>query len=140
MRVDFSNGVISDRLQALTRALDADPVLPGRLLVCSGTWPGRGAALGVANQVLASFAFARPSLVGVTGTTLTLSALGTILVTVSGDAEWARLVDGAGVFVCDLDVSLPSGNGAVKLTTASGTLTLYAGGELSATVAQFAEA
>lgn len=139
MRVEFSNAVISDRLQALTRALDLDPVLPGKLLIYSSTWPGRGVAPTGANQLLATFTFSRPSLSNVTYKTLTLMALGTVLVSVSGDAEWARMVDGAGGFVCDLDVSLPGMGGAVELTTVNNTLTLYAGGELSATLARLVD-
>lgn len=139
MLVEFSNAVISDRLQALTRALDLDPVLPGKLLIYSAAWPGRGVAPAPANQLLATFTFNRPSLGGVTFKTLTLNALGTTLVAVSGEAAWARMTDGAGGFVCDLDVSLPGLGGAVELTTANNTLTLYAGGELSATLARLVD-
>ena len=59
--------------------------------------------------------------------------------TATGEATWARMVNGAGQFVVDLDVGLPTDNTAVKLTTVSGTLMIYAGGELSVTLARLQE-
>ena len=137
MRVDFSLAVISDRLQALTRALDADPVLPGRLLIYGGAIPPIGQQ--AAGQLLTSFSFGRPSLSNVSGRILTLGNPMTILATATGEATWARMVNGAGQFVVDLDVGLPTDNTAVKLTTVSGTLMIYAGGELSVTLARLQE-
>ncbi len=138
MRVDFSLAIISDRLQALTRALDADPVLPGRLLIYGGTAPSTGQPPDTA-PLLASFSFSRPSLDNVTNKVLTLLNPTTVLVTTTGEATWARMVNGAGQFVVDLDVGLPADNAAVRLTTTSGTLMLYAGGELSVSLARLVE-
>ena len=49
-----------------------------------------------------------------------------------------RCTDGAGNFVLDMDVSLPGGGGAVELTTEGATLTVYAGGIVTVSLAGFA--
>ena len=138
MRVEFSGSVTSDMLRSITRGLDADPVVAGRLLVFSGPWPGKGSAPTGANSILVLFPFNRPSLASVLGNTLALSYTGTVLAQGSGEAVWARCVDGAGNFVVDLDVSLPGGGGAVELTIEGGSLTVYAGGIVSMALAGFA--
>lgn len=137
MRVRFAGSVVSDMLRSITRALDANPDAPGRLLVFSGAWPGEGSAPTGANSVLLTYTFNRPSLAGVAGRTLGLSYVASVLAQGSGEAVWARCVDGAGNFVVDLDVSLPDGDGAVHLTTEGGTLNVYAGGLVTMAVAGF---
>lgn len=135
--IEFSNSVISDRLQALTRALDSDPNLPGRLLVYSGDRPARGANAPTGAFLLATLSFYRPSLDNVLQRVLTLRNPPTTLVSVSGLATWARLVNGAGQFVADMDVGA-TGDSAECLINAA-TSQLYAGGELSVSLAKLSE-
>lgn len=138
----MSLAVISDRLQALTRQLDGDPVLPGRLLVYDGQRPVSGGTPDGCN-LLATVVFNRPSLDNVTGKTLTLLQPNTVLVQWSGLATWARMVNGVGQFVADMDAGVDPATCEVVIRKVSGlpadTAQLYAGGELSITVAQLVE-
>jgi hypothetical protein len=135
--ISFSNAVISDRLQALTRALDSDPLLPGRLLIYSDTRPARGATPPVGAYLLASLSFTTPSLDNVLASVLTLRNPVTTLVNISGLATWARMVNGAGQFVADMDVGA-TGSSAECIINATDTQ-LWAGGELSVSLARLSE-
>lgn len=135
--IEFSNAVISDRLQALTRALDSDPNLPGRLLVYSGDRPARGANAPASAFLLATLSFYRPSLDNVLQRVLTLRNPPTTLVSVSGLATWVRMVNGAGQFVADMDVGI-TGSGA-ECVIAGDSTQLYAGGDLSVSLAKLSE-
>lgn len=135
--IEFSLAVISDRLQALTRALDSDPVMPGRLLVYSGTRPAQGAAPGAGSYLLATLSFVRPSLDNVLQAVLTLRNPPTTLVQVSGLATWARMVNGAGQFVADMGAGI-TGSGA-ECIVAGASAQLFAGGELSVSLAKLSE-
>lgn len=135
--IAFSLAVISDRLQALTRALDSDPNLPGRLLVYSGDRPARGANAPASAFLLATLSFYRPSLDNVLERVLTLRNPPTTLVSVSGLATWARMVNGAGQFVADMDVGATGS--AAECVISAATSQLYAGGELSVSLAKLSE-
>lgn len=137
--ITFSQTVISDRLQALTRALDTDDT-PGKLLIYSAPIPSPGQAAGAA-IALCSLSFPKPSLSGVAGKVLTLINPAPGIVTATGVAAWARLVTGNGVYIADLDVGLPLSAAAVVLDNGADvpTLTLYAGGEITVTLATLQE-
>lgn len=136
----FSQAVIEDRLQALTRALDSDPNGGGQLKIYPATQPSAGA--GVSTAPLAVLTFAKPSLNNVTGAVLTLNNPAQAMVLVSGVAAWARLENGAGQWVADLNVGLAGSGAAVALSNGAATpsLQLYAGGTVSVTLAKLAEA
>ena len=134
MSISFSAAVVSDRLRALTRALDSGGT-GGKLLIYGGTQPAAGAS---ASGVLAIFTFPVPSLDGVTGSTLTLNEPPAALVSATGDATWGRLTDGAGNWIADVTVGV-TGSGAV-IVIDSDTPTVYAGAQLTVTVATLTEA
>ena len=136
---DFSPAVVSDRLRAFSRFLDLEPAQPGQILIYGSAKPAPGASAGVGVQPLATLTLYQPCLDGVVANVMTLLAPPPALVATSGDAVWARFVNGAGQWAFDCLVSLPSGNAPVKLTTATGTLTLYAGGQLSCAPITLAE-
>lgn len=136
--IAFSLAVISDRLQALTRAMDADPVQPARLRIYSAPVPSSGQPPDTA-QLLATLVFPKPSLSSVSVTTLTLLNPATTLVATTGEAAWARIENGAGQYVADLDVGVVGSGAAVILYNGSNSLMLYAGGELSVTLAKLQE-
>lgn len=136
--IAFSLAVISDRLQALTRAMDADPVQPARLRIYSAPVPSAGQPPDTA-QLLATLVFPKPSLSSVSVTTLTLLNPTTTLVATTGEAAWARIENGAGQYVADLDVGGAGSSAAVILDNGSNSLMLYAGGELSVTLAKLQE-
>lgn len=141
MKVAFSPAVISDRLQALTRALDLDPTNPGRLHIISAPAPADGQPIPPSSQILATVLFSKPSLSGVTGNVLTLLNPPTALVLATGEAAWARMENGSNQWVADLDVGLPGENAAVEIDNGNGpkTLMLFAGGEFSITLARLQE-
>lgn len=144
MTTNYSLAVISDRLQALTRRLDADLALPGRLLLYSAPRPASGdLAQGPAAQ-LAALVFPKPSIANVTGSTLTLQSPATALAQATGDVAWARLVNGSGQFVADMDAGIDPLVCEVLLLQPNGdpatSATLYVGGQVSVALAQLAEA
>lgn len=137
--ISFSQAVISDRLQALTRAIDASDS-PGKLLIYSEPVPLPGQPAGAAMQ-LCALNFPKPSLSGVAGKVLTLLNPAPSLVIATGTAAWARLVSGNGDYVADLDVGLPLSAAAVRLNNGADplSLNLYAGGEITVTLATLQE-
>lgn len=136
---DFNPAVVSDRLRALSRFLDLAPGQPGQILVYGSAKPAPGASAGAGLLPLATLTLYQPCLDGVVGNVLTLLAPPPALVALSGDAVWARFANGSGQWAFDCLVSLPTGTAPVKLTTATGTLTLYAGGQLSCAQITLAE-
>ncbi|MGH1509520.1 hypothetical protein [Ralstonia solanacearum] len=121
--IAYSSLVIADRLQALTRAIDAAGT-PGALRIYGGTAPARAGAAVADQPLLASVEFGYPSSAGVTGTALSLSIALTTPVQATGAPTWARIVDGHGRFVADLDVGVAGA--AVQIGAAK----LYEGGDL----------
>lgn len=143
--ISYALSVISDRLQALTRALDADPTLPGKLLVYDGPRPTSGGAPDAASSVLATLVFPRPSLNNVTTNVLTLLNPLPAMVTTTGLATWARMVNGSGQFVADMDVGTDSDTDVEVVirkadNSPADTTDLYAGGEFSVSLARLVEA
>lgn len=143
--ISFALSVVSDRLQALTRALDATPDAPGKLFIYGGTRPASGGAPGSDVLLLASMMFLRPSLDNVSTFTLTLRNPLPTLVQSTGLATWARLTNGAGQYVADIDVGTDASTGVeLIIRKADGspadTANLYAGGEFSVSLARLVDA
>lgn len=136
-----SLSLVSDRLQALTRALDADLTLPGRMLIYSEARPASGQPPAVGALLLGTVHFPRPSLYSVAQNVLTLNNPLPVLVQYTGLAVWARLVNGAGQYIADVDVGI--GDEEVLILDENGyvalTAQLYAGGELSVALARLTE-
>lgn len=84
----------------------------------------RPAAGGAETTLLVEIKLDKPSGT-VAGGVLTLSSSDIPLVLNSGEATWARIVNGGGDWSMDCDVSDESGDAAVKLPST----TLYAGGK-----------
>lgn len=132
MTLNFSQTVLTDRLQALTRALDADTA-PGRINLYSGPRPAPGATV-TSQTLLASIPFQKPSSGGVVNNVLTLNYVaGPVLAVGTGVAIWARFVAGNGAYVADMDVSLilmpdgTAGTGEIRLDDTQ----VYAGGSVT---------
>ena len=79
-----------------------------------------GAQLG---QLLVAIALAEP-LGTIQDGLLTLTPTDEVMITATGQATWARLVNGAGALAWDCDVSDLTGTGELRLPST----TLYAGG------------
>ncbi|WP_354684452.1 hypothetical protein [Cupriavidus necator] len=141
MTLALADNVIQDRLQALTRAIDAGAGA-GLLKIYDGTRPTTKGAAITTQQLLVTQPFADPSAGSISGTTLTLALGASVLGSKTGQAKWARIVDSAGTFVADMDVVQTSGGpGEVLLTTTSGQTTqIYEGGVVAVSVATLVEA
>ena len=143
--IAYALSVISDRLQALTRALDSDPALPGKLLVYDGPRPAAGGAPDAVSSVLATLVFPRPSLNNVTTNVLTLLNPLPTMVTTTGLATWARMVSGSGQYVADMDVGTDADTDVEVVirkadNSPADTTNLFAGGEFSVSMARLVEA
>lgn len=132
MTLNFAQTVLTDRLQVLTRALDADAA-PGRINLYSGPRPAPGANV-TSQTLLASIPFQKPSSGGVVNNVLTLNYVaGPVLAVGTGVAVWARFVDGGGGYVADMDVSpvlMPDGLPGTSEIQLDNTQ-IYAGGSVT---------
>lgn len=125
MSVTFAANVVSDRLQALTRALDADAVA-GQLRLYNAT-----------DDLLVTLSFPKPSLSGVSGNVLTLHNPAPANVSTSGIATYGHLVDGAGALVATVSVGATGDTAAFIINAA--TTQLFAGAEITVTAATLTE-
>lgn len=133
-----SQNWIDARLSAFCVLLDSDNTNPGELLIYSGTRPSPGAT--PSGLVLARVVMKKPSMDNVTANVLTIKTPDDVLISTSGYASWARFISGSGLWICDVDVSLPGGGAEVEIDNGSlASLVLYAGGTLSVTLPRIQE-
>lgn len=125
MSVTFAANVVSDRLRALTRALDADAVA-GQLRLYNAT-----------DDLLVTLTFPKPSLSGVSGNVLTMHNPAPANVLVSGVATHGELLDGADSLVATVSVGATGDTAAFIINAA--TTQLYAGAEITVTAATLTE-
>lgn len=130
----FSDAVINDRLKALTRALDAKSS-PGKLQIYGGTAPEAGQA--TSETLLCELNFPKPSAGNFSSKTLVINNPDPALALANGAATWARLVDGAGVWVADCSAGGQGSTAVVQIQNADGAI--YAGGNVTVTLAQIKE-
>src|SRR5574343_80518 len=125
MTLSISASHNSARLEA-TRAFADTGAANSRIDIYSGPQPAAGAA--ATGTLLVSVVLAKPCGTVAGGVlTLTQQDAGGDLIAQTGDAAWARWVNGADVWVGDGTVSDAAGAGDFKLAGTAGT-TLYAGG------------
>lgn len=110
------------RLAGTLAFLDAGPA-PARLRIYGGTRPASPSATPT-SEMLVEIALTQPAGT-IAGGLLTLTQQEDGLITASGVATWARLVNGEEVTALDMDCSDPAGAGDVKLASTS----LYLGGD-----------
>ncbi|WHP06751.1 hypothetical protein QLH32_04575 [Acinetobacter corruptisaponis] len=132
--ITFSNAVINDRLLALTRALDANSN-PGKLLIYGGTAPVAGQS--TSETLLCELTFPKPSAGNYSNKTLAINNPNPALALASGTVTWARLVDGSNAWVADCNAGGQGSNAVVQVQNENGEL--YAGGNVTVTLAQIAE-
>lgn len=138
MRIDFSDAVISDRLQALPRALDSGSA-GGQLRLYTDPVPARGATPTGATE-LVRFTFPKPSLADVTAGVLTLHAPASTLGRATGIPTWGRFLNSGGTFVADADAGGTSSSAAIKVESDLSTVRIYLGGSVTAAVVSLQEA
>lgn len=134
MTISFSNAVITDRLTALTRALDA-AATGGKLLLYGGTQPLAGAT--TAEALLCEMVFPKPSAGTVANKILSINNPAPGMALANGTVTWARLVDGDGVWIADCDAGEQDSSAVVRIQNESAEI--YAGGMVSVLVAQLKE-
>ena len=129
--IRYSPAVRVSRALSILSKIDAG-VSPGKILLCSGVAPvGFAAATGV----LASLSLSKPSGVVNDAAELMFAPVADAMVVTDGSVTWARVEDGAGNAVADLDVGLPGSGAAIILTDTS----LKAGALIRVTLAKLIE-
>jgi hypothetical protein len=127
--VNVSPAVVSAMLSAVLAKIDADSINPATLTIYPAPMPSPGSVLGI-GAALCVLYLADPA-GSVDANVLTVTAPISAQRSGSGAATWARLSDGAGNWVMDLDVTLTGGGGAVQLDQVDG----YTGGFITLTAA-----
>ncbi|MDI4659567.1 MULTISPECIES: hypothetical protein [Cobetia] len=119
--ISFSTSVKDARLAAIAGAIDAGDS-PASFVVYSGTRPSPGAA--VTDQVaLATLEVPQPFAADLSGGVLTGAGFEEVMADADGEATWARLVDGEGAWVMDLDVGIEGSGADVTISST----TIYRG-------------
>lgn len=132
--ITFSDAVISDRLKALTRALDAKTA-GGKLLLYGGTQPAAGAS--TSQTVLCELVFPKPSAGTVANKILSINNPAAAMALADGTVTWARLVDGDNVWIADCDAGGQGSTAVVRIQNENGEV--YAGGSVTVALAQLKE-
>jgi len=112
MTLSISTALNEARLEGTKTFLDAGAGF-ARIRVYDGTRPANGAAIS-GPVLLVEIALDKPCGAVAAGV-LTLAANTLSLIGNSGDATWARIINGDAQFVMDADVSLVAGSGDIKL-------------------------
>lgn len=124
MSHSISQGHNEARLEGSRGWLDSGPAA-ARLRIYGAPQPDPGDAPGAA-PLLAEIGLAKPCGTVAANVLSLVTAAPSTLVTSSGTAAWARLVNGNGDWSDDLSVSTVGGGAEVELST----LTLFAGGSV----------
>ena len=131
--ITLSMPVRNGRLAVIGNALDAGTV-GGMLRVYSGPRPETGQAL-VEQIVLVELRLPKPCVLSLAGGRLVFAPIGEVLCRRSGIAAWARLADGDGRWVADLDAGLAGSGAELELSA----LQLFAGGAVNVNLAEISE-
>lgn len=116
MIVNVSSALQTTFVTALRDALDAG-ASGATITLYTGTMPASVGTAVTTQQVLGTLTCSDPCGT-ISGGTLTFSAVTPDLsADVGGTATWARFRDSNGLAVCDMDVSVVGGNGALQANT-----------------------
>ncbi len=130
--ITLAPGIRTARLAVISNALDA-AVSGGVIQIYTEPRPAEDA---LADQVLlAEIRLPKPCVLEIADGVLSFAQLGETLCVRSGTAAWARLADGNGKQVADLDVGLPGSGADVELSG----LNLLAGGTVTVNLAELRE-
>lgn len=131
--ITLSIPVKNSRLAVIGNALDA-AVAGGVLRIYSAPRPAIGEEL-TEQILLVEIRLPKPSILSLDAGKLTFAPIGEALCRRSGKAAWARLADGDGHWVADLDVGLADSGAEVELSK----LALFAGGAVNVQLAEISE-
>ena len=129
MIVNVSPAVATAMLSAVLAQIDADSVNSATLTLYPAPMPSPGSVLGIGSALCVLY-LADPAGT-VSAHVLTVTTPISAQRSASGTATWARLSDGAGNWIMDLNVTLAGAGGAVPLDQVEG----YTGGFVTLTSA-----
>lgn len=125
MSIVFSNSVISDRLQAFTRALDAGEG-GGKIKLYGGTQPPAGASH--TQSLLCELSLPKPSVISVSDGILTISSPFSALAVLDGVVAWCRLSDSNNNWVADCSAGGAQSGAVFRINNENGEV--FAGGQV----------
>jgi hypothetical protein len=117
MTIKFATAIRNSRAGSIATAIDAGAT-PGTLKLYTGSRPATsGGAIDPFNNILlGTLTFSKPCSASIDNGVLTFSAIAQdTAADNNGTASWARINNGDGGYVMDLDVSNNSGSGDIKL-------------------------
>ncbi len=126
--------VANARLNAIKDAIDA-AAKPGRIKIYTGPVPDPHGDAITTQVLLAELTFSRPCGTVADGVLTFAAITEEDLAPATGEAAWARIVDGSGTWVADADVGVTSSGAAIELNTTN----IYAGGIVRITSGQISE-
>ena len=119
MTIKLSTSVRNNRATQIANAIDAGST-GGKLNIYSGSRPssGGGAIDPFTNLLLGTLTFSKPCSSSIDNGVLSFSAIAQdSAADNSGTATWARITNSDSAYVMDMDVSVNSGSGDVKLNS-----------------------
>lgn len=130
--ITLASAIKTARLQAVLNAIDAGSGA-AELRLYTAPQPSGGVAI-TTQTLLIALPLADPA-GSISGAALTLTPMLDTLCVASGDLAWARLVDSAGVWCADFDITLAGGGGAITVDR----LDVYTGGTIRTLSASLTE-
>ena len=137
MSIKFATAIRNNRATQIANAIDAGAT-PGTLVIYSGNRPATsgGAIDPFNNLVLGTLTFSKPCAASIDNGVLTFAAIAQdTAADNNGTATWARVANGDGGYVMDMDVSNNSGSGDIKLNSTD----IIQGGPISVISASITE-
>ncbi len=132
MAIGLLASIRNARLDLIKTAIDAGSGA-GKLRIYNGSRPATG---GTVTTLLAELTFTDPSAPAASGGVLTFSAITSdTSADNTGTATWARAVDSANTFVCDMSVGTVGSGADIEMNL----VTIEAGGTVSVTSAVITE-
>lgn len=128
MTIRLATPIRSARMQAILNAIDA-AVGPGTLALYDGTQPASVGGEITTQTLLGTVVFAATSGIAVDAVLTFYPFTPDGAADASGMATWARIRDGDGLFVADLDVGLTGSGAAIQMDNTQ----IYQGGVISVT-------
>lgn len=137
MTIKLATSIRNARANAIAASIDAGSS-GGKLNIYSGSRPssGGGAIDAFTNLLLGTLTFSKPCAASVDNGVLTFAGIAQdSAADNSGTATWARITNSDGVYSIDMDVSVNSGSGDIKLNATD----IIAGGPISIISASLTE-
>lgn len=134
MSLTYTVAVRNARAQAMTNLIDASAAA-GSITIYAGTAPaGVGA---ITNQIaLITIPLSKPCYSSITSGVISLASISEQMVQITGHAGWARIANGDGVAIADMNVGITGSGADIELPTVD----LIQGAYIRITAGQITEA